>query len=396
MRVLYVQYTNPAAYPPLVRGAQLLAESGAEVLMLGTRVRDVEALSVPPAQRVTVRLADAPEEGWRLKAHYGRFAAWVAREAAAWRPDWIYASDLLSAPLALGLSALTRARVVYHEHDAPTHDRPSWIIKRYLEARRRLLRQADLVVSPNADRAAHLSSLAGGRDVLTAWNCPRRPTRQPVRWPKTDTLRVIFRGSVNGDRLPLPVVDAIASAGVRVSLDVAGYETAGSRGYLAMLAARAGQLGVSERVRILGTVPDSELAVICEQCDIGLALMPMTTPDENMRHMTGASNKVFEYLSYGDAPLVSDLPDWRRTFVDPGYAFACDPTDSGSIARALEWAAGHRSELQDMSVRGWERLRTDWNYEHEFGPVLDAIWGRAPVAPPAHGPAVREEAECAF
>ena len=39
MRVLYVQYTNPGAYPPLVRGAQLLAESGAEVLMLGTRVR---------------------------------------------------------------------------------------------------------------------------------------------------------------------------------------------------------------------------------------------------------------------------------------------------------------------------------------------------------------------
>ena len=28
MRVLYVQYTNPGVYPPIVRGAQLLAEIG--------------------------------------------------------------------------------------------------------------------------------------------------------------------------------------------------------------------------------------------------------------------------------------------------------------------------------------------------------------------------------
>ena len=90
MRVLYVQYTNPGAYPPLVRGASLLAESGAEVLMLGTRVRDTDALNVDPAERLEVRLADQPPEGWRLKIHYGRYAAWVAKVAAAWKPDWIY------------------------------------------------------------------------------------------------------------------------------------------------------------------------------------------------------------------------------------------------------------------------------------------------------------------
>ncbi len=393
MRVLYVQYTNPGAYPPLVRGASLLAESGAEVLMLGRRVRDTDTLNVQPANGITVRLADLPPDGWRLKAHYGRYAAWVGREASAWKPDWIYASDLLSAPIALALAALTRARVVYHEHDAPSDPRPSWIIKRYLDARRRLLRDADLVVAPNAERSARLAAIAGGRAVFTVWNCPRRPARRPPMRQSPDLLRVVFRGSVNSERLPLSAVEAVARAHMPMTLDVAGYETVGSRGYLAALASHAERLGAGARVRVLGTVREDELAVISEQCDIGLALMPMKSQDENMRHMAGASNKAFEYLAYGVTPLVSELPDWRRTFVDPGYGLACDPSRVESISDALSWAAQHRSAIRDMAVRGWERLRLDWNYESQFAPVLDAMWGRpAEAATQAGGPIV--EAGC--
>jgi glycosyltransferase involved in cell wall biosynthesis len=391
MRVLYVQYTNPGAYPPLVRGARLLAESGAEVLMLGTRVRDTDALNVKPTDGIEVRLTDQPPEGWRLKTHYGRYAAWVAREAAAWKPDWVYASDLLSAPIALGLAALTRARVVYHEHDAPSDGRPNWIIKRYLDARRRLLRDADLVVTPNADRSARLAALAGGREVLTVWNCPRRPTRRPRMAQSSDVLRVVFRGSVNPARLPLTAVEAVARADLPLTLDVAGYETVGSRGYLAAVAAHAAQLGAGDRVRLLGTVSEDELGVICEQCDIGLALMPMTSPDENMRHMAGASNKAFEYLSFGVAPLVSHLPDWTQTFVEPGYALACDPSRAESIAAVFEWAALNRAGVREVATRGWERLVQDWNYETQFAPVLDAIWAR--TRQPERRSVV--EAECA-
>jgi glycosyltransferase involved in cell wall biosynthesis len=396
MRVLHVQYTNPGAYPPLVRGAQLLAESGADVLMLGTRVRGLDALDAPPARGVSVRLIAPADEGWRLKAHYARYAAWVAREATSWRPDWIYASDLLSAPIALALASLTRARIVYHEHDAPTHARPSWVIRRSLAARRRLLATADVVVAPNAERAARLSALGNGRAVHTVWNCPRRPTRRPLRAEPSDALRVLFRGSVNGERLPLTIVEALARAGSDITLDVAGYETAGSRGYLAALAAEAERHGLEHRVRILGTIAERELAAVCERADVGLALMPMTSPDENMRHMTGASNKVFEYLLYGMTPLVSDLPDWRRTFVDPGCAIACDPTDADQIAARLRWAADHRDAIRDVAARGWTRLTVDWNYESQFAPVLGAMLGRADADARADAAHMPDEAACAL
>jgi glycosyltransferase involved in cell wall biosynthesis len=380
MRVLYVQYTNPGAYPPLVRGARLLAQSGAAVTMLGTRVRGLDALDAPPAPGVTVRLTAMAADGWRLKAHYARYAAWVAREGVNLEPDWIYASDLLSAPIALAVAALTGARLVYHEHDAPSLAHESWTIRRCLEARQRLLRQADIVITPNAERSAHLTVLAGGRSVVTVWNCPHRPSDLPTRATESSALRVIFRGSINADRLPATVIQALARVGGETHLDIAGYETVGSRGHVAALLALAERLGVRERVRMLGTVPDATLATICAECDVGLALMPVASLDENMRHMTGASNKVFEYLSDGVTPLVSELPDWRATFVDPGYALACDPRDRDSIASAFAWVAEHRHEARSIAVRGWERLRADWNYESQFEPVLRAMFALRSVA----------------
>jgi glycosyltransferase involved in cell wall biosynthesis len=396
MRVLHVQYTNPGAYPPLVRGAQLLAESGAEVRMLGTRVRGLDALTLKPTSGLTVRLAEEASDGWRLKAHYARYAAWVARETASWSPDWIYASDLLSAPIALGLRTLTRAGVVYHEHDAPSHARPSWLIQRCLDARRRLVRAADVVVAPNAERGALLSALAGGRAVHTVWNCPRRPTRRPPMSQRSDRLRLIFRGSVNAERLPMSLIDALALLPPCVELEVAGYETGGSRGYLAALASRADALGIGARIRMLGTLSDGELAPVCESSDVGLALMPMQSDDDNMRHMAGASNKVFEYLSHGVAPLVSDLPDWRSTFVDPGYALACDPSDVRSIAGTLGLALKNRDALRAVAERGYERLCADWNYESQFAPVLEAMTARPASTFRRAALEDRQEAQCAF
>jgi glycosyltransferase involved in cell wall biosynthesis len=392
MRVLHVQYTNPGAYPPLIRGAELLGELGVEVLMLGTRVDGLDALDATPAGNVSIRLMAAPANGWRLKAHYARYAAWVAREGAAWKPDWIYASDLLSTPVALALRALTGARVVYHEHDAPALERASWMIRQCATARQRLLHVADVVVTPNAARSVQLSALSGGRQVITAWNCPRRPhAAVPTTRPR-DGLRVIYRGSINAERLPLAVVDAVARAGSDVTLTVAGYETIGSRGHVAAVETRARDLGIGHRVRVLGIVPAPELDAVGAQSDVGLALMPLDSPDENMRNMTGASNKVFEYWSTGCVPLVSDLPDWRATFVDSGYALACDPGNASSIAAALAWAASHRAELRAIAARGWDRLQVDWNYETQFAPVLAAMLGQQPAVTTEIP--VATEAEC--
>ena len=66
-----------------------------------------------------------------------------------------------------------------------------------------------------------------------------------------------------------------------------------------------------------------------------------STDDLNIRHLTGASNKAFDYMAAGLALLVSDLPDWHAMFVAPGYALACDPADPASLKAALGWLLDH-------------------------------------------------------
>ncbi|HEU0076413.1 MAG TPA: glycosyltransferase, partial [Longimicrobiaceae bacterium] len=81
----------------------------------------------------------------------------------------------------------------------------------------------------------------------------------------------------------------------------------------------------------------------------------------------------FDYLACGVCPIVSDLPEWRGAFVEPGYALACDPADADSIAAALRWAIAHRAERRAMAEAGRRRVLEDWNYEHQFRPVADVL-----------------------
>jgi glycosyltransferase involved in cell wall biosynthesis len=111
---------------------------------------------------------------------------------------------------------------------------------------------------------------------------------------------------------------------------------------------------------------------------VGVALLPSSSDDENLRWMPGASNKVFEYLADGLAVLVSDMPGWREIVVEPGYGLACVAEEPQSIASAIAWWLAHPEEMRAMGERGRARIAADWNYETQFAPVLERL--RASVA----------------
>src|SRR5262245_29462790 len=103
MRIVYVQYTNPAGYPPLEHSSTLLGEAGWEVLFLGTGAFGADRLEFPANPRVVVKRLPYCESGLRQKIHYAWFCVWVMAWVVFWRAKWIYASDPLSSPIALFL-----------------------------------------------------------------------------------------------------------------------------------------------------------------------------------------------------------------------------------------------------------------------------------------------------
>jgi glycosyltransferase involved in cell wall biosynthesis len=379
-RVLYVQYTNPAAYPPLERSAEILAEAGFDVRLLGTAILG-DALRFGPHQHVDVRLMRFQPAGWRQKVHYARFAIWVLRQALSWRPDWVYASEPLSCPIAWMLGALPGVNLVYHEHDSPTGEPTSRFMQWVHGMRRRVATRAALCIVPSSDRARAFSASTGRSDVLTVWNCPRQREIVSTR-PAHPGIRVLYHGSIVPARLPLAVIDALAQLPAHVSLVVTGYETAGAVGHATALRQRAVQVGIADRVVFTGPVSRAALLEQAGTCDIGLALVPECTSDINQRTMVGPSNKAFDYLAAGLALVVTDLPDWRAVFIEPGLAVGCRPSSADSVAAALRSLVDQPDLRQRMAEAGRSKIAAAWNYERTFSPVLARVLGDEPALAP--------------
>ncbi|HEX8847958.1 MAG TPA: glycosyltransferase [Gemmatimonadaceae bacterium] len=372
-RVLFVTYTNPAGYPPIERAAKVFADLGAEVRVLGASGLVTDTIAPRSDPRIDIRLISRVGSGVRQVVSYARFTVWAAYHLLRWRPRWLYVSDPFAAPVGIA-GWLLRITVLYHEHDVPapaTHSPYSRLVG---AMRRLLLRRAPIVIAPSAGRAAVLSRVRGRDDVVVVWNCP---SMEEIGSRKhgggSSTLRLAYHGSLVPARLPVAVVDAMASLRGPVSLTLVGYEPFGGTAYVDALRARARELGLEDAVRYLGTLPRESMLREAATADLGLALMPMRSSDVNEQTMAGASNKAFEYLAQGTPVLVSDLPDWRAMFVDSGVALCCASADASSIAAALDEALSDRARLSAMGERGRGLVKAAWNYETRFRAVLERL-----------------------
>ena len=117
-------------------------------------------------------------------------------------------------------------------------------------------------------------------------------------------------------------------------------------------------------------MPRADLLAVTRTSDIGLAVIPRQSCNPNFQAMTGASNKVFDYMACGLPVIVSDLPDWRELFVDTGYGLACEPDDAESIAAAIRQLIQDRKRMRQMGEAGRQRILDEWNYETVFRPIL--------------------------
>lgn len=374
MRIVYVQYADPALYPPLEHSSRIFAGRGWQVLFLGIGAWGKPDMHFPKHTNIIVRLLPYCSPGLKQKLHYLFFAFWVFARILAFRPQWVYVSDPLACPAVRLLSGIPGLRLIYHEHDQPS--KTDGASKLVIRSRLKLARTAWCNILPNAARLANFRAETGTQQrAHCVWNCPRRDEVYPLRTgDSSPDIWLIYHGSIVPDRLPLTVLEAMALLPANIKLRMIGYETIGSQGYREVIREKARQLGLTERIELIGAMPSRRMLLDQgRKSDIGLSFMPMVTNDLNMQAMTGASNKAFDYLACGLVLLVSDLPDWCSFFVEPGYGIACDPRDSASIARAVEKWIANPARIREMGERGRSRVEKEWNYEVQFGPVLEAM-----------------------
>jgi glycosyltransferase involved in cell wall biosynthesis len=372
-RVLFIQATDPAAYPPLIHASMLMAETGWGVTFLSAPIAG-SLLELPHHPRIERKAMAARPSHEMRKPAYARYAAVAARLAVRLRPEVVYASDPLGAGPGLLAARLARARLVYHEHDSPA---PGALNLSLAQARAAAARRAELVIFPNEARAQIAQAELGFPvdRLRIVWNMPRRAELPPLNSSLPEAPLVLYyHGSITPDRLPTTVVEAVGRLHGRARLRLVGYEAPGAVGYVRrLIELGVGTVSKDGVVAHEGQVPRRDLVAAAAQAHVGLALIPRKGNDVNFDYMTGASNKSFDYMAAGLALLVSDRRGWHEMFVAPGYARACDPIDPASIAAALGWFLDHPVERQAMGARGRAKIEAEWNYDRAFAPVLAAL-----------------------
>jgi glycosyltransferase involved in cell wall biosynthesis len=371
-RLLYIQYTDPAGYPPLEHSSRILAEAGWEILFLG--IEQNHNLRFPPHPHIQVKLLSMVPPGWKQKVHYFYYWLWVVLWVLRWRPRWVYASDVLSTPVGLMLSYFPRLKVLYHEHDSPADNgQNSAFMRLVLGARLQLARRVTVNILPNAERGEQFQQrLNLKQSPSIVWNCPRLEEVSDVPNPTRIDCRLLYHGSIVRERVPLSIIEALTLLPESVSFHIYGYETDNS-GYIEEIRSHADTLRVADRLHFHGSLPRHQLMVQVNQYDVGLCFIPTTQGDINLQMLIGASNKVFDYLARGVPLLVNDNQSWIREYVDKGYALACNPAHPKSIADAVQWYVEHPAERQQMGEAGRKQILREWHYEKQFEPVLQLM-----------------------
>jgi glycosyltransferase involved in cell wall biosynthesis len=364
---LFLQATDASAYPPTLHMQTLMLARGWQVTCLNSPIAQ-SALKMPTHPHLqTINL---PERNSFVmsKKDYLRYVWRSFKLIANLRPLVIVYADPNACPL---VYLPTRAIRVYQEHDTPAS-----LGSLRTRARIRMLKMAAYVLFPNAERAAWVQQRSSFdlQKLRILWNLPMRSEIRSRELKAANVaatgrpLVLYYHGSINAERLPISIVEAIKALGGRVHLRIAGYEV-GKGGYVASLQAMA-----PAWVSYLGEFATrAELFAQMQGADVGLALMPMHSDDLNMRAMTGASNKAFDYMAAGLAMIVSQLPDWQRMFVAPGFALNCDPREVQSVQCVLEQLLAAPALVQEMKQRNLEKIQNDWHFEQPGNAFIDEL-----------------------
>jgi glycosyltransferase involved in cell wall biosynthesis len=364
-QALFVQYTNPAGFPPLENSSKILADSGWQVKFIGTEAVGVENIKLPDHPNIQVELAPVCGPGLKQKIHYLKFVLRSLREAFTGEYSVLYVSDLFSCPVGWLASRWLKLKVFYHEHDTPESSQ-SLFVRGLLWTRKQLAHRATVCIFPQRERAQRFLTQFKNCRTEICYNMPLKASAW-IRNSETShkEFKLWYHGSLVPGRLPSTVLEALALLPPLVSLHFAGYETLSYPQFIEQFFDRAQELGVHERVVYRGSLSREPLFAAARECDLGLVLFASDFGEP----MVGASNKPFDYMACGLPLLINDSQEWSQFFEKAGVAESCNPEKPATITAAVQRFLDSPEKWQRMSERGVQKIALDWNYESQFASI---------------------------
>jgi glycosyltransferase involved in cell wall biosynthesis len=233
--------------------------------------------------------------------------------------------------LVFEVNGLPSIELKYHYPDV-ADDRD--LVEKLRVQEQRCLDAADLVVTVSEVTAGHLESRGVDRDrirvIRNGVDTDLFAYRPPRPWDDRP-VRLLYSGTLSPWQGVGDALDAVALVNreFAATLDLVGPARPGQA---RALRERCHDLGIADRVRLVGPVGQDELACLHRDCDVALA--PLRPDDRNL--LQGCCPlKVLEAMASGTPVIASDLPVTRELARPGEEAILVRPGSAKAIKEAL-------------------------------------------------------------
>lgn len=260
------------------------------------------------------------------------------------------------------------ARVVFDHHDLTPElfrtrfgSRHRWLHRLTLAVERACVRAADVVLATNESYRQVATGRAGKRpdSVFVVRNAPdlgRFTPRAPDPTLKRGRELLICYAGLMADQDGVDhALHALALLGERRGDWHAIFAGEGpAREELGRL---AGELGLRDRVELVGWLDDDRLMSLLSSADVCLAPEP-SSPLNDVSTMI----KIAEYMAMGKPVVAYGLRESRYTAADA--ALYAEPGDVASYAARIEDLLDDPHRRAELGRRGRERVQRELSWEH--------------------------------
>ena len=384
-RAAFVLFSEPFLFPPTLHAAEILAADGWKVDILGMRIPRVRRWQL--GDNITIHDFGELRKGLSLRLQYLRFILWVRRMAEKARFRAVFGYDMMAGLPAAIAARACGALLVYHNHDLMMPQETRWLFYRLVKrGEEAAARAAGMVVFPQKERGRIFSRQAKlKRSPAIVYNCPL------LSWPETAELQapevtawketvgniILYQGGLLEHRGLFRLVDSMRDWTFEGGLLMVGLPL--EENIVERLKERARAGGLLHRVMILPPIDHNNLASLSRLADVGIGVLQSGKAAGNdpryvnLRHLGGASNKIFEYMAAGLPVICARGSGFEEIIREPEHGFLCDGHSAEDIARAINDVFAEPQRYHSISQANQTAFREKYNYEAQFRPVLDFI-----------------------
>lgn len=369
-----VFYGNPDRYPPILNGIHLLCEHGFTIDLFCPDTNEQQASALPATCRV-IRCVKLSGKSWQ---DYLAFVRCVVASADA-TTDLFLGHDMHGFLPGRIMASRYKRPLVYQAHELVIRsDHLSMGGRIVFAFQMRFARTADLVITPDRDRASIMKDKFG----LSA--LPLVAANAPLLKPNNDAGRLLQALAAQSCRInPIVLRQGNIGPGHAVEATIksmphwigplSGLALLGplQLDYAQRIQVLAREMGVHDRVVFLPPVPYHQVMEFTVDAHVGHALYEAV--DDNNRLSGTASNKLLEYMAAGLPVLASDRPGLRALIERYDCGLTADENDPASIAAAVNALLGDPQRARQMGANGARAFEEEFRYDKQFAPVLAAI-----------------------